>query len=508
MTILLFVAFFWDIYLIAFGFTRNDRRATASFVIMNGALTFYSLGYLLEILATTPGEIMMALRIENLGIPLLAPFYLLMALGFFQTKWLKPWMLWAGVAYGALMCGAVFFNDTHHLYYAGIEMQHNGYFYVGVLDKGPLYYVQQGVTFSVMAVAYALLGQRFIRGSKKVRSQMSLFIAGSFFAFGVNLVNILGIAPLGIDMMPLAMSIGMVFFSFNLRRHNMMDIVPAAFNMAVETMDNAVVVMDSDWGFVYCNRRAQELVPALRDYSGTEDVTLAEGWPAVVHSGIESPTIFRMEHPKTGKELVQKAAVRGIHNKRGNKIGVGLFLDDITEITGIMDRLEQMAVTDPLTGVFNRRHFAELMARQMSLAQRHDLPMAILLMDIDHFKRVNDTYSHLAGDKVLCHVVNTIKRQLRAHDVIARYGGEEFVVVSAEKVDTGLLALGNRLRRAIENEVIVYEGQPIRVTASFGAVMIAPGQSYEEAMSAVDKALYVAKDTGRNRVVLGAIDGE
>ena len=205
---------------------------------------------------------------------------------------------------------------------------------------------------------------------------------------------------------------------------------------------------------------------------------------------------------------MQKAAVRGIHNKRGNKIGVGLFLDDITEITGIMDRLEQMAVTDPLTGVFNRRHFAELMARQMSLAQRHDLPMAILLMDIDHFKRVNDTYSHLAGDKVLCHVVNTIKRQLRAHDVIARYGGEEFVVVSAEKVDTGLLALGNRLRRAIENEVIVYEGQPIRVTASFGAVMIAPGQSYEEAMSAVDKALYVAKDTGRNRVVLGAIDGE
>ena len=503
--IVLLAAFFWDIVMVNFAFTRKDTRGAAYFSMLSGALLFYTLGYMLEVMSVTPAEVMLALRIENLGIPLIAPCFLLTTMGFFYPKLLRPWVTVASVGYGVMMFLFVFFNEYHHLYYTSVEMVYNGAYYAVKLGKGPLYFVQQGVTFAGMFYAYGLLTMRFVRGSEKLRKQMSLFIMGSIIGFVSNLSYMLGIVPLGIDPTPISLTVGLVFFSVSLAKYNLMDVVPAAFDMVVERMDQSVIVMDTEWSFIYCNKKAKYLFPELGSYSGTEDVCCTKNWPSELCPETPNPINFSMNDPTTKEKILQRADIEAIRNRSGEQIGTALVIRDITEVTNMLNRLESLAITDPLTGAFNRRHFMTLVDRQMGLSQRHNLPLSILMLDIDHFKKVNDTYSHLAGDAVLCRIAHTVGSQMRAHDVLARYGGEEFVILSTEKDERGLLAFAERLRSAVETEVVVFEGQPIHVTASFGAVMILPGQDFNAGMEAVDKALYQAKDSGRNRVALGKI---
>ena len=492
-----------DIGFLAFSFSRNDRRRASRFALLSGALLFYSIGYLLEILATTPGEAMMALRVENIGIPLIAPFFLLTALACFQSRLLRPWMAFASVLYGAAMFLMVFFNDYHFLYYSSIHMTFNGSYYVTVLGKGPLYFVQQFVTLSCMALSYATLVERFIRGTIQLRNQMKLFIIGSFFGFAANIANVVGIIPMGIDPTPFALSIGLVFFAVDLHRHKLMDIVPAAFEMTVETMDDAIIVLDADWGFIHCNRKAETLFPKLTTFSGMERITRMQGWPAEINPQSDSIVNFSIADPTTGQETLQRSISFPICDKQGHPIGLSLIIRDITEVTHMLNQMEALAITDPLTGAFNRRYFMTQVDRQINIAKRHKMSIGILLLDIDFFKKVNDTYGHLAGDKVLQSVVELLKKQLRSDDVLARYGGEEFIIMSNEKSEEGLFAFAERLRKAIEKEPIAFEKLLIPITVSFGAVMFLPDQSCESAIEAADKALYEAKNNGRNQVVLG-----
>ena len=489
--------------MLAFAFTRKDKNRSLYFSMLTVAVIFYTLGYLLEIHATTTGEAMMALRIENIGIPFVTPFCLLTALSFFQPRMLRPWITAIIALYGTIMVVLIFFTDLHSLYYSSIDMVYNGTFYAVKLGKGPLYYIQQIISISSMILIYVLLAARYRRGSTKLRHQMNYFIIGSLLGVTAHITYLSGVFPMGIDPMPLSLAIGLIFFAVNLYKHKLLDIIPVAFDSAIKNMDDAAIVLDSDWCFIYCNQKAKELFPSLGSFLVAEEIIRAEGWPLELCPKSEKEVIFDIVNPVTKDITKQQASINEIYDKFSKVIGVSIVIRDITEVSNMLRQLEALAITDHLTGIFNRRHFMTLVDRQLSMAQRHGLPVSILMLDIDHFKNINDTYGHIAGDHVLCEMVRVIERQMRIHDVIARYGGEEFIILSEEKDEFSLMAFANRLRRAIENETIIFEGSIIKVTASFGAAMIMPGQSFSESVEVVDRALYEAKNSGRNRVVFG-----
>ena len=496
------IGLFGDLCLVAFAFTRNDKRRATYFALLTSVVFFYMLGYVIEVLATTPGEAMMALRVECLGIPLLAPFFFMTTMGFFAQKYLKSWMLIASAIYGIAMFLVVFTNDHHMLYYSSHELVYNGYFYNSVLGKGPLYALQQTVSIGLMLIAYVILAIRFIRGSSKLRKQMYLYIIGSIFAFVGNIINVINIAPYGIDIMPIAITIGLVFIAINLYKYKLLDIVPVAFDNAVEIMDDAIIVLDNEWGFIYCNRAAKKLFPILATYSGTENILRMEGWPSELNQDAEAPITFDMIHPETDERVYQTTNIDYIKDMRKEKIGISIVIKDITNITHMIGQLEELATTDPLTGIHNRRHFMTLINNQLSLAKRYNLSFGLLMLDIDFFKKINDTYGHVAGDHVLCEVVNIVSEQLRSQDVFARYGGEEFVIFTIENDEKGLATFAERIRETIENATIHYEDTEIKITTSIGAILLSPNQSFDKAVVNVDKALYKAKESGRNRVVL------
>ncbi len=166
------------------------------------------------------------------------------------------------------------------------------------------------------------------------------------------------------------------------------------------------------------------------------------------------------------------------------------------------ERQKELAVRDGLTDLYNRRAFDELLVQALAREDRQQGRLALILLDLDHFKKLNDTYGHPAGDAALRASANVLTQHLRKGDLAARYGGEEFVVILPGTDAEGALHLAERVRGAIQTHRLVFEGARIDLSASLGAaVWPADGQEPEALLAAADRALYAAKQGGRNRVV-------
>jgi two-component system cell cycle response regulator len=169
----------------------------------------------------------------------------------------------------------------------------------------------------------------------------------------------------------------------------------------------------------------------------------------------------------------------------------------------MLRQLYSASVTDTLTGAYNREHFDSRLAAEISFARRHRTQLSLLLLDLDHFKRVNDTYGHQAGDSVLKEVGKVISVDLRAEDVFARYGGEEFAILLRGIARDDARSAAERFRSKIEALRVVCDQQAIAVTVSIGcaALSCCDERTAEQIIAVADRRLYAAKRGGRNRVV-------
>jgi diguanylate cyclase (GGDEF)-like protein len=162
----------------------------------------------------------------------------------------------------------------------------------------------------------------------------------------------------------------------------------------------------------------------------------------------------------------------------------------------------ELASRDPLTGAFNRMALDSSMAREVDLAHRQQLPLAVLVIDIDHFKNFNDTFGHTFGDDVLLAVAQTIASTVRRSDLVFRYGGEEFVVLASHTAEAGAMLLAERIRENIA-ALHTIRGRDSKVTVSAGVARLQAEEPAAAFFARADKALYRAKNDGRNRSVLG-----
>ena len=193
----------------------------------------------------------------------------------------------------------------------------------------------------------------------------------------------------------------------------------------------------------------------------------------------------------------------------GDKIQLGgttilklTYQDDIDE--DFQRQMFESASRDALTQIYNKRFFVERLHSEHAFSTRHTAALSLVMFDIDHFKRINDTYGHLAGDHVLAALAKSVAPIVRSEDVFARYGGEEFVILSRSTDPPSAAVVAERVRAAVEAQQFEYEGTPISVTVSVG-VAAAPHNDIkapEDLVARADKALYEAKRSGRNRVVI------
>jgi diguanylate cyclase (GGDEF)-like protein len=176
--------------------------------------------------------------------------------------------------------------------------------------------------------------------------------------------------------------------------------------------------------------------------------------------------------------------------------------DSNHELTLARDRIEQIAIRDTLTGIFNRRHLLEVLEHEISRAQRSRTPLSVALMDIDHFKRINDKMGHATGDQALKHFVAVAQSAMRTDDVFGRYGGEEFLLIMPNTGDTGAGPAAERIRVNVETAPLPEPLRNYRFTVTAGVSVLAPGEDAASLLERADRGLYRGKGAGRNRVVV------
>jgi two-component system cell cycle response regulator len=196
--------------------------------------------------------------------------------------------------------------------------------------------------------------------------------------------------------------------------------------------------------------------------------------------------------------------VRDCQLRRGDQVKIGdtifKYLSGSDVEAQYHETIFNMTITDGLTDVGNKKRLDQLVQKEIPRAVRHNRELSLLMVDIDHFKDVNDTYGHLAGDSVLRDLAGILQKRLRPDDELGRYGGEEFAAVLPETSLIGAVKIAEDLRKLVEEHAFIVEGEQINVTVSIGAAALKPGMDAKAFFRAADEMLYKAKNSGRNKV--------
>jgi diguanylate cyclase (GGDEF)-like protein/PAS domain S-box-containing protein len=283
-------------------------------------------------------------------------------------------------------------------------------------------------------------------------------------------------------------------------------------SIAVEQSPSVIVITDTKADIEYIN-------PAFTRSTGYTFEEVKGKNPRILQSGQTPLKTYKqmweslvagktwrgefINRRKNGEHYWEYAVIAPIQNAEGMATHYVAIKEDITARKAVEKELELLATTDPLTGLLNRRSFFTEAEKIFARSQHPPYELAVVMLDIDHFKNVNDIYGHQAGDAVLREVAARLLDNLRPADLIARYGGEEFVVMLPRLPITALAPLANRLNAVVRDTPVLYNNQNISVTISIGAAILAPeSHSLDELLTQADQAMYQAKQQGRNRWML------
>jgi diguanylate cyclase (GGDEF)-like protein len=214
---------------------------------------------------------------------------------------------------------------------------------------------------------------------------------------------------------------------------------------------------------------------------------------------------FAVDDRSTNGTYVNEDQIEGAQAlTNGDRIKVGptivKFLSGADAEAKYHEEIYRMTIVDGLTQIHNKRYLQEALEREVMRARRHGRELAVLMFDIDHFKRINDQYGHLAGDHVLRELARVVQTRVRRDEVFARYGGEEFALILPETSLEGAAQLAEILRDKIEKHTFVFQGERIPVTISMGGAILREDDTGTDLVKSADTKLYEAKRSGRNRV--------
>lgn len=228
----------------------------------------------------------------------------------------------------------------------------------------------------------------------------------------------------------------------------------------------------------------------------------------------QRPYLFRFPHyrPITGtaEYMYQNSTIIPLPNTRGEVDHICVIIYDVTDTAvnkiaqqQANEKLQNLSRTDHLTGLFNRGYWELRLIQEFKRFERYQNPSTLIMMDIDHFKKINDRYGHPTGDEVIRQVSKAIREQVRDSDIAGRYGGEEFGIILTNTSADGACVFAERLRQRIENMTVYFDGQDVRFTISLGLSPLTDEfKDYKTWLERADQGLYKSKEGGRNRYTL------
>ncbi len=393
-----------------------------------------------------------------------------------------------------------------------------------IFEGGVWFWFNVVYIYLLVIIGLYVIFRGFLQAKGIYRQQHGLILAGALIPVLVNLLRFFGLKPFpGLDLTPIVFSVQGLFYTIGMFRFSIFDLVPVARETLLETMPEGLLVVDNRWRVVDINQSALSLLEQERSaVIGASISIVLRSWPELEEvikrgdrvpasyqvqylndrfMGINITPLFDKQNHITGRLVTGQDITRQLEIETRLEEVNQQLRDQLQEIKTLQATLEQQAIRDPLTGLLNRRFFEEAIQKEVAHARRKKQAITILILDIDEFKRVNDTYGHAAGDAVLEALGSTLNQQTRVEDFAVRLGGEEFLILMTEmRLDQGMKR-AEEIRSLIEDLKIEFEGALIQVTVSIGAAEYpSSSTSMRDVMRKADQAMYRAKFKGRNQI--------
>jgi diguanylate cyclase (GGDEF)-like protein/PAS domain S-box-containing protein len=463
------------------------------------ATAAWSFAYALELSAMTTGDRVLWGALKYVGITLLPAAWLMFALQYTgRIGRPSPRFIGALAIEPVAVLALLAVPGTRHLirFYPPGPPQP-----IPTASAGTLYWLHVIYSNALILTGSAILLVSVVRVSRLYwRQSLTLLVAICLPLIGNALEDFNAPPFQHLDPSPLATSVAAWVLVLGVLRYRLLDLRPVARTHVVETMRDAVLVADAHGHVVDLNPAAARLL-GRRDGEliGRPVARLLSEFADPI--GFPDPGVYELRRGDRDEELAMELVVTPLHDARGATAGNVLVFRDVTERRELERELRRLAYTDRLTGLPNRALFHDRLERALAMAKRRDGAVAVLFLDLDRFKIINDSLGHEIGDKMLVAVAQRLRRCLRAEDTLARLGGDEFAILLPEisdRRDTHLVT--DKCLAALSGPEVI-GGHELTVNASIGvAVFPQDGADVQHLLRSADAAMYRAKARGGGRV--------
>ncbi len=485
---------------------KRENQGSLEFFLSMFTISIYINGYAFSLMANDLQTLIYSLKFQYLGLSFICSFFFLFSLRYGLKKPLskKIWIL--TMITPIIILFLVLTIENHNLFYLNAKLNWNGYFNVIKFDFGIGYILNLFYQIGLSIGATVLLFISMLKWNKNRKKQILIIIFSAMFPIVGGFFTVLELTPLGMDIQPFLLTITGFLITFGVFKLELFEIIPLARKVVIDSIKEGLIVMDT-------KGRVLDINKEIKINKLTENIRIGEYLPNNLSLSKSLKDYFELD-------IKEKSEIKEIEFednksyyqvkiypilKRGNHIeAYALLLSNITEKVNLINKLEFQAKFDSLTNLYNRRHILAIVEEQMEVALNNRLSLGLILLDIDFFKRINDTYGHYVGDLVLVNLSFILKESIGKNDFVARFGGEEFLIISQNSNEKNMKNLAEKIKDRIKKEKFLYGTKVIPVTASFGvhASIIDFNKSFNQLLQKADNALYYSKENGRDRITV------
>ena len=371
---------------------------------------------------------------------------------------------------------------------------------MGKWSPGPWFWIHAIYSYGLLLLSLVLILRSLSRSFRAYRMQAIALLIGSMAPLIVSILATLQWIQPVVSYMFYAFTFMGVIFAWGIFRHRLLNLAPVARSALFDVTSDGMLAIDAIGQIADINPAMEHLLghPASEIIGRPINQALSE-WDPLAEN-LQGAAGQQIEFSLQRKQTIHYYDLRTfpLKNRHGHETGKLAILREITALKLAQNALQEMAITDPLTGIHNRRYFYQAAQQELNRTIRYKHPLTAVMIDIDHFKYINDTCGHADGDEVLRSMAQCLQRNVRQIDILCRYGGEEFVILLSETNIEQAMQTAERIRLETENLSLILSNTAITITISLGLAEFQYTEDLDQLLRHADKALYAAKHAGRN----------
>ena len=513
-----------SLVLLALVWQRRRIRGGTALLLLFSAILWWAITAGLEAAANSRELKIFWSKLAYVGAYLSPPFFMLFSLFYTNRAFKLTWSRMVGlfILPATIICLAIT-NESHGLIWSGFQPGPAGTNSL-IYEHGFFFWVGIAFIFIIVFLSSFILFTYSVKSQNLYKRQNRLVILASIFPITGTILYVSGLNPFpGLDLIPATFMFTAAALLAGISRQKLLDIIPISHEFLIDQFKDAVIVVDRDMRVIDVNKSAESMLLVEREsVIGKQGEKAIKSWKHLApHFDQQSPLTIEIEQRGSLSKYLQ-TTISPLKNAQSDLIGWTIVCTDVTRrktaeiaLQKLNDRLEEQLITvqtlqaklkeqairDALTGTFNREYLDSTLQRELARAKRKGSPLSVIMIDIDCFKAINDTYGHKAGDIVIKSVGSMLLKDSRECDYVCRFGGDEFIVVMPEMTEADAVKRAEKWRKLLKGKHVLFRHDAIAPTISIGiAAYPSVDKGTQGLIDAADRAMYAAKDSGRDQV--------